>query len=90
MASLLGMTRAEKEEYVIQLRKAGRSVRQIAELVHMSFRNIGAITNNAKLQAEQERGYVPEDTQPKSPESRLSCFQRVIPCRSSNCTRSAR
>jgi hypothetical protein len=64
------MTRAEKEEYVIQLWKAGRSVRQIAELVHMSFRNICAITNNAKLQAERERGYVLEDIQPKSPESR--------------------
>src|SRR5215469_9527312 len=63
------MTRTEKEEYVIQLWKAGRSVRQIAELVHMSFRNIGVITNKAKLQAERERGYVVEDTQPKSPES---------------------
>ena len=37
------MTRAEKEEYVIQLWKAGRIVKQIAELVHMSFRDIGAI-----------------------------------------------
>jgi hypothetical protein len=63
------MTRAEKEEYVIQLWKAGRNVRQIAELVHMSFRNIGAITNKAKLQAEMERGYTAENTQPKSPES---------------------
>jgi DNA-binding CsgD family transcriptional regulator len=63
------MTRAEKEEYVIQLWKAGRTVRQIAELVHMSFRDMGAITNKAKLQAERERGYAPEDTQPKSPES---------------------
>ena len=36
----------------------------------MSFRDIGAIINKAKLQAERERGYAPEDTQPKSPESR--------------------
>src|SRR5215831_5926092 len=64
------MTRAEKEEYVIQLWKAGRIVKQIAELVHMSFRDIGAITNKAKSQAERERGIAPEDTQPKSPESR--------------------
>jgi len=62
------MTRAEKEEYVIQLWKAGRTVKQIAELVHMSFRDI-AITNKAKLQAERERGYAPENTQPKSSES---------------------
>jgi hypothetical protein len=43
------------------------TVRQIAKLVHMSFRDIGAITNKAKLQAEWERGYVVEDTKPKSP-----------------------
>jgi hypothetical protein len=62
------MNREEREEYVIQLWKAGRTVRQIAELVHMSFRDIGAITNKAKSQAERERGYA-ADTAPKSPES---------------------
>ena len=69
MASLLDLTRAEKEEYVIHLWKAGRTVRQITELVHMSFRDIGAIKNNAKLQAERERGYT-NDGEAKSPESR--------------------
>ena len=64
------MNREEREEYVVQLYKEGRTVRQIAELVHMSFRDIGAITNKVKLQADRERGYAPEDTQPKSPESR--------------------
>ena len=34
----------------------------------MSFRDIGAITNKAKLQAERERGYA-TDEEPKSPES---------------------
>jgi hypothetical protein len=68
LASLLDMTRAEREEYVIHLWKAGRTVRQIAELVHMSFRDIGAITNKAKLQAEREGGYT--DDEAKSPESR--------------------
>jgi hypothetical protein len=63
------MTREEREEYVIQLWKAGRTVRQIAELVHMSFRDIGAITNKVKLQAARERGYAAEDTEPKSSES---------------------
>ncbi len=51
------MNREEREEYVIRLYEEGRTVRQIAELVHMSFRNIGAITNKVKLQAERERGY---------------------------------
>jgi len=36
----------------------------------MLFRDIGAITNKVKLQAERERGYAAEDTKPKSPESR--------------------
>ena len=36
----------------------------------MSFRDIGAITKKVKLQADRERGYTVEDTQPKSDESR--------------------
>src|SRR5262249_42798730 len=64
------MNRQEREEYVIRLYKEGKTVRQIAGFVHMSFRDIGAITNKIKLQAERERGYAAEDTQPKSPESR--------------------
>jgi hypothetical protein len=63
------MTREEREEYVIQLYKENNSIREIARLVHMSFRDIGVIINKAKLQAERERGYAAEDTQPKSPES---------------------
>jgi hypothetical protein len=63
------MNQEEREEYVVQLYKENNSIRQIAQLVHMSFRDIGAIINKAKLQAERERGYVVEDTQPKSPES---------------------
>jgi len=52
------MNREEREEYVIRLYKEGRSVRQIAELVHMSFRDIGAITNKVIT------------SQPKSSESK--------------------
>ena len=63
------MNREEREEYVIRLYKDGRTVRQIAELVHMSFRDIGALTNKAKLQAERERGYTTDEEQ-KSSESR--------------------
>jgi hypothetical protein len=63
------MTREEREEYVIQLYKQNNSIREIARLVHMSFRDIGVIINKAKLQAERERGYVTVDTEPKSKES---------------------
>ena len=64
------MTREEREEYVIRLYREGRTVRQIAGLVHMSFRDIGAIINKAKLQAERERGHTNDDFESKSPESK--------------------
>src|SRR5215467_586668 len=63
------MNREEREEYVIRLYKDGKTVRQIAELVHMSFRDIGAITNKVKLQADRERGFITVDSQSKSKES---------------------
>ncbi len=59
------MNREEREEYVIRLYKEGRTVRQIAELVHMSFRNTGVIINKVKA----ERGYT-TDEEPKSPEAK--------------------
>ena len=62
------MNREERQEYVIHLYKEGKTVRQIAEVAHMSFRDIGSIINKAKLQAERERGYT-TDEEPKSPES---------------------
>jgi DNA-binding CsgD family transcriptional regulator len=71
LSSLLDMTREEREEYVIGLYKEGKSVRQIAELAHMSFRDIGTITKKVKLQADRQRGYINDeiDTETKSPES---------------------
>src|SRR5215831_11449009 len=61
MASLLDMNRAEKEQYVIRLYKENKSTREIAELVHMSFRDIGAITKKVKLEADGERWPLEED-----------------------------
>src|SRR5215469_10201779 len=55
------MNRAEKEQYVIRLYKENKSTREIAELVHMSFRDIGVITKKVKLQADGERGLLEED-----------------------------
>jgi hypothetical protein len=62
------MNREEREEYVVQLYKENNSIREIARLVHMSFRDIGVIINKAKFQVERERGYV-TDEESKSPES---------------------
>jgi hypothetical protein len=62
------MNRQEREDYVIQLYKEGTTVKDIARIVHMSFRDIGKITKKVKLQADRERGYT-TDEEPKSPES---------------------
>jgi hypothetical protein len=67
---LLDMSRAEKEQFVIQLYKENKSIREIAKLMHMSFRNIGVIINKVKLQAERDRGYNNDDMESKSPESK--------------------
>jgi transposase len=71
------LNRQEKEDYVIRLYKEGNSIRQIAQFVHMSFRDIGAITGKVKSQADLERGYTTaedavEGTQPKSHEAKAS------------------
>ena len=61
MASPLDMNREEKERYVIQLYKEGKTVREIAELMHMSFRDIGIITKKVKLETDGERGSLEDD-----------------------------
>jgi hypothetical protein len=56
LAWLLDMTRAEKEQFVIRLYKENKSIREIAKLMHMSFRDIGQITNKVKAEIEGESG----------------------------------
>jgi hypothetical protein len=67
------MTRAEKEEFVIRLYKENKSIREIAKLMHMSFRDIGQILNKFKKEAKRERGHTDEEeienNEPKSKES---------------------
>ena len=53
------LSKREKEELVIQLYKENKSFREIATLMHMSFR---AITKKVELQAALERGYAIKDT----------------------------
>jgi hypothetical protein len=55
------MNREEKKQYVIQLYKENRSTREIAKVVHMSFKDIGAITKKVKLEAARERGQLEDD-----------------------------
>jgi regulator of replication initiation timing len=60
------MNREEKEQHIIRLYKEGRSTREIAELVHMSFRDIGAIIKKVKSEADRERGQLGDDDDIKS------------------------
>jgi transposase len=53
----------EKEEYVIRLCKENKSFREIAKIMHMSFRDIAAIINKWK---EQEKGQLDDDIKSKS------------------------
>jgi hypothetical protein len=61
LASLPDMNRVQKEEYVIQLYKENKSTREIAKLMHMSFRDIGLIIKRVKLEADGERGALKEE-----------------------------
>ena len=73
MAWLLDMTRAEKEQYVIELYKQNRTIREIAKIMHMSFGEIGKILKKFKKEAERQRGHTDEqeivDNGPKSKQS---------------------
>ncbi|MFZ0513543.1 MAG: hypothetical protein WAM14_18195 [Candidatus Nitrosopolaris sp.] len=55
------LNREEKEEYVIRLYKENKSIREIAKLMHMSFRDIGAIIKKVKVRVERESGETEEE-----------------------------
>jgi len=63
---MLDMNRKERKQHVIQLYKEGKTVREISELVHMSFLDIGALIRKVKLEADQKRGQLEEDDDIKS------------------------
>jgi hypothetical protein len=66
MAWESNMTREQKEKYVLELYQQGRTVRHIAEVTHLSFREIGAITKTYKQKIEQENGQLDEKDDAKS------------------------
>lgn len=73
MSWLPDMTREEREQYVIGLYNEGRTFKNIAKEIHMSFRDIGATIKKAKLEADRARGYTTIE-EPKSPESKAFKF----------------
>jgi transposase len=59
-----------EEQYVIQLYE-GKTFKEIAQLIHMSFRDIGAIVKRYKEEIEGQNGQLRDhDTEPKSKESK--------------------
>ena len=54
------MTRAQKEQYVIELYKQDKTIREITQRVHMSPRDISAIIKKVKVRVEGERGQLEE------------------------------
>ena len=70
MEFVSNMTRAQKEQYVRELYKQDKKIREIIQRVHMSPRDVGAIIKKVKLQVERERGQLEEkddyDTESKS------------------------
>ena len=54
------MTKAEKEQYVIQLYEEDKNYKQIAKLTHKSIRDIGAIIKRHQENIERENGQLEE------------------------------
>jgi hypothetical protein len=52
------MTRAEKEQYIIELYKQDKTIREIVQRVHMSPRDVAAIINKVKAEVEQKNGQI--------------------------------
>ncbi|MGC1930637.1 MAG: hypothetical protein WA667_16840 [Candidatus Nitrosopolaris sp.] len=55
------MTRAEKEQYIIELYKQNKTTRETAQRTHMSFRDIGTIIKKVKAEVERESGQTEHD-----------------------------
>jgi hypothetical protein len=70
MEFVSNMTRAQKEQYVKELYKQDKTIREIIQRVHMSPRDIGVIIKKVKMEVERERGQLEEkndyDTESKS------------------------
>jgi transposase len=79
MAWLPDMTRAEKEAYVIRLYKENRSIREIAKIMHMSFRDIGGIINRWKEETGREKGMITMLNRIRKLPGLFKCFQRARP-----------
>lgn len=60
------MTRQQKEQYALDLYQKGKTVREISQLTHMSFREIGAVTKAYKQEIERENGQLEKKDDIKS------------------------
>ena len=69
-------SRAEREQYVIKLYEQGKTIREIAKEVHMSFGSIGAIIRSSKGKvASEDKGQREENKTSKAVQA-LKCSQK--------------
>ena len=54
------MTKAQKEQYVIQLYEEDKNYKEIAKLTHKSIRDVNAIIKRHQEKIERENGQVEE------------------------------
>jgi hypothetical protein len=66
------LSRTEKEKRVIELYQQGKTIREIAQDVHMSFCDIGSIVRKATGSEEEDDGKSKEQQQDKIPVTTLS------------------
>jgi hypothetical protein len=69
------MTRDQKVQYVIQLYTEGKTFKEISQLTHMSFRDIGVIINRYKNKIERENGQIQVKDDIKSKSKETQAFQ---------------
>ena len=73
---MLFKSRAEKVDYVIRLREEGKTIREIAEAVHMSFGSIGAIIRRVDGDAVNEDKEKQEENNISKAGKLLNYFQK--------------
>jgi cytidylate kinase len=66
------LSRTEKEQRVIELYQQGKTIREIAQEVHMSFGNIGSIERKVKALQDDDDGKSKEQQQDNIAHTNLS------------------
>jgi transposase len=69
-------SRAEREQYVIKLYEQGKTIREIAKEVHMSFGSIGAVIRSSKGKVASEDMEQREEKKYPQPSKLSNCSRK--------------